>query len=241
MVTGDRMAIEACGGSRGSIHITIDGLNVLCRSEGWGGINRWEGLIGLLSIFHSISAFMEYEISLTTVIRQTAKRPGTDESNFLRAVSRLSRLIILSDITTYGCDRDGEVDDHVVMSLTKTYGGYFVSHDYRMQEHIGESKEWAEDRRITMSFEPAKRGVSLNIPEGSLNNAYYLFRGDGERRSSVENASEVGAPPVGGGFPSTVCLVCNLEIGSEIVMKSHARRTGHIWFRGYPERITCNF
>ena len=234
-------------------NITIDGLNVLgiagnhwdirctrCLDLPFTRCNhaRWDALVRLLRIFHRISTRTSKKLALTTVLRHTVFMTEDEEvHSYLRVISRLSRIVMLSDVRDFGCDSDTEVDDYVVMSLTKTSGGYFVSHDYRIQKHIGEDGVWASSRRITMSFDEMTQGISLNIPDGELKEAYEIARGREMPDAIPEDADAIPEDSRGDGefFRATNCLCCGMKIDSMGRMESHYANTGHPWFRGHEQ------
>ena len=236
-----------------AINITIDGLNVLGIAGNHWAIRcnrcldlplnrcnhaRWDALVNLLRIFHQISTQTSKELALTTVIRHT-RFMDEDEGahSYLRVISRLSRIVILSDVRDFGCAKDSEVDDYVVMALAKISRGYFVSHDYRMQEHIGEDDVWASSRRITMSFDEMTQGISLNIPDGELKEAYEIAR-EGKPPDAIpedDDAIPEDSRRDGKFFQATNCLCCGMKIDSMGRMESHYANTGHPWFRGHEQ------
>ena len=229
-------------------YVIIDGLNVMGRAENHWGMESWCGLIQVLKILKSTSSRVIGGLEIITVLRDHWAFEKDYVSRKLEYVSKLSRLILLSERS------EREDDDFLVMSLSKLYDGYFVSHDFSIQEHIGEDKNWADARRILIHLDPITRGIRLEIPPGVVSDAYtkmilYFDLRDltedvsygkeidkEEGESSPVNLESVSTDRGTCGFDTLDCLYCKANVDSIEKMEEHCRNTGHNRYRAWSLR-----
>jgi hypothetical protein len=227
-------------------YVVVDGLNVMGRASNQWSMDSWFGLIQVLMILKSVSSRVFGGLEVITVLREHGSFQREYVSERLEHVSRLSRLILLSESS------EREDDDFLVMSLTKLYDGFFVSHDLSIQKHIDEDVVWADARRILIHLDPITRGVRLEIPPGVVSDGYAKMSlynhltdllEDGTRRYPLdkEEESEVeeyepGSVSMGSdicGFEAAECSYCGVRVDSIERAEEHSRNTGHNHYRGW--------
>lgn len=233
------------------LSVVIDGLNVMGYAENNWNMPSWLGLVNLLTIFKEISENMDRELLLITVLRQHEKLEISELPEFLYRIRTMSKLIILSEKS------EREDDDYIAMAICKLHRGYFVSNDFKIQNHIGEEKSWADSRRITISFNHLTRGMKLNIPEGKFKQLYEDLMdnltnmaplskesrktnmGKQIHKQNLDNENTKDLLETAEEFPTfslpksekISCLYCNSQFDSKKKVELHIAKTGHNQFR----------
>lgn len=224
--------------------VVVDGLNVMGRASNHWSMDAWFGLIQVLMILRSVSSRVFGGIEVITVIREHGAFEKDYVSERLEQVSRLSRLILLSE-------RSGrEDDDFLVMSLSKLHNGYFVSHDLSIQKHIGEDERWSKERRILIQLDPVTRGILLEIPRGEVKDGYDKLAiydhlqsllntdrdnepeddaADQQPEEAFDDVEESNQSHIG----KVNCTYCDAEVSTMERAREHTRNTGHNHYRGW--------
>ena len=226
-------------------YVVVDGLNVMGKASNHWSMDSWFGLIQVLMILKSVSSRVLGGLEVITVLREHGSFQREYVSERLEHVSRLSRLILLSDKS------EREDDDFLVMSLTKLYDGLFVSHDHSIQKHIDEEEVWAESKRIRIHLDPVTRGVHLEIPPGVVSDGYAKMAlcnnlsellgggtdkvpiGKTESEITIDEHEPVTRESDTCDFESAECTYCGLEVKSIERAEEHYRNTGHHHYRGW--------
>ena len=230
-------------------YVIIDGLNVMGRASNLWRMEAWFGLIQVLMILKSLSSRVVGGLEIITVLREH----GAFEKDFvaerLNHISKLSRLILLSEKS------EREDDDFLVMSLSKLYDGYFMSHDLSIQKHINESSTWANARRILIHLDPITRGIRLEIPTGVVSDGYAkmslhnhlnnllddipcekIIDKEEESKDSILELEPVNTDTETRDFDAFDCLYCGTKVNSMEMAEKHSKNTGHNHYRAWSLR-----